>query len=87
MSETLSALDRALLSVGINPNEKVSRSKQLRKEAAGLQKEASKMIERIPAGQPVRSTGDRNLRDRSLEKARKAVELLKEAERLEGMGQ
>ncbi|OGW44444.1 MAG: hypothetical protein A2Y66_01755 [Nitrospirae bacterium RBG_13_41_22] len=57
--------------------------KDLRLQADNIAKEADKMLERIPAGQPIHSTKDRNLRERSGEKMRKASELYKQADKLE----
>lgn len=61
----------------------VDKAAKLRKEADALAKEASKMLEGIAPGQPVISVRDRNLRERSGEKMRKAGELLKEADSLD----
>ena len=78
-----SAIDAALRSVGLDPNAPPDKAKALRREADALMHEASTMVERIPAGQPVSSTKDRNLRERSMAKARKAGELYKKADALE----
>lgn len=81
--KTESALDRALRSVGIDPNAPVEPAKELRRKAEKLMKEATAMLDRIPPGQPISSARDRNLREKSAEKARKASDLYAEAERLE----
>ena len=59
----------------------------LKRQADKIAKEAHDMLERIPAGQPIHSTRDRNLRERSGEKMRKASELYKQAEELESQSQ
>jgi len=58
-------------------------SRQLRKQADALSKESMKMMDRVPPGQPVSSTADRNLRERAADKMRKAGNLIKQAEKLE----
>jgi hypothetical protein len=67
---------------GNTEGSKPSKADKLIKESDRLAAEADKMLERIPPGQPILSVADRNLRDRSAEKMRKASELLKEGEKL-----
>lgn len=78
-----SLIDKALRSVGIDPNAPPDKAKVLRREADRLTKEAMKSMERIPAGQPIHSTADRSIRDRSMEKMRKAADLIRQAEEME----
>jgi len=82
-----SAIDKAMRSVGLDPNAPPGRAKELRRKAERLSKEAMAILEGIPAGQPIRSTADRNRRERSAEKMRKAGDLLRQAEELESKSQ
>ena len=76
-------IDKALRSLGMDPNAPMDKAKALRRKADKLAKEAMAMTERIPGGQPIHSTADRNLRERSMEKHRKAIDLIKQAEAIE----
>jgi hypothetical protein len=78
-----SALYAALMSCGIDPNAPISKAEKLRNQAEKMQKEAHAMLDRIPAGQPIMSVRDRNLREKSMEKSRKACELHKQADELD----
>jgi predicted transposase YbfD/YdcC len=78
-----SELDKALRSVGLDPNSPPDKAKDLRRQADMLTKESMKMLEGIQPGQPVTSTRDRNLREKSAEKMRKASDLIRQAEALE----
>lgn len=64
-------------------DKQTAKTKTLRKMADGLMTQARKITEGIPAGQPIHSTRDRNLRDKAKEKIRKASELYKQAEEIE----
>jgi hypothetical protein len=77
------ALRAALESVGIDPEAPVSRAGKLRRDGEKLAAEARKMLDGIAPGQPIMSTRDRNLRERSMEKMRKAGELLRQADELD----
>lgn len=85
--DQLSKLDALLLgALGPSALDPVKKSKQLRAKAEQLQKDAHNMLNHIPAGQPYNSTRDRNNRERSYEKAMKALDLIKQAEELEKAG-
>ncbi len=68
---------------GKDPDYEPSKSEKLRKKADKLAKEAHEMLKDIPAGQPIHSVADRNLRERSGEKMRASSELRKQADQLE----
>lgn len=74
----VSAIDAAL--AGFAP---LSKADKLRKDADRLMADASSMLDGIQPGQPVLSTRDRNLRDKSMEKARKAADLSRQADELD----
>lgn len=78
-----SALHAALRSVGIDPNAPVSETKKLRREAEKIQKRAREMLAGIEPGQPIRTTADRNKRERAAELSRKAGALFDKADALE----
>lgn len=80
-----SALEQAL---GVEQaNAPTSGAEALRKQANDLQNAARKMLEGIEPGQPVMSARDAAKRYRSLEKSRKAAELLKQADQLDSKDQ
>lgn len=78
-----SALEAALRDAGIDPNAPVDEVKQLRRDAEKLQKEARQMLSGIEPGQPIMSARDKNLREKSAEKTRKAGELFDRADKIE----
>jgi diguanylate cyclase (GGDEF)-like protein len=61
----------------------ISDADKLRRQADAIMKEALKMQERIPAGQPIHSTRDRNYRDKIQDKMRKAADLTRQADALD----
>lgn len=71
-------VDEAL--AGTTPTTKAGK---LRADAEKLTRDAMKIIGGIPAGQPVLSTRDRNLRERASEMQKKASDLIRQAEALE----
>jgi len=72
-------VDDAIRSSGRDPH--LDHAAKLRREADRLSKQAIALMDRIPAGQPVRSTRDRNLRERSAALTRRAGDLMERAER------
>lgn len=75
-------LDEAL--AGTKP---ISESDKLRRQADALTKEAMKMIGGVEPGQPIRSTADRNKRDKAMEKMAKSADLLRQADELDAAAQ
>lgn len=61
----------------------LSPADKLRGQADALTKEAQKMVGGIEPGQPVRSTADRNKRDKAMEKMSKSADLLRQADEIE----
>lgn len=76
-------LDRLLRNAGVNPDAPMDKAASLRREAEKLMKESSKILDGIQPGQPILSTRDRNLREKSIEKARKASDLYAQAEAID----
>jgi hypothetical protein len=80
---TESELSKALKKAGINSNIPASKSGKLRRVSEKLAKEAHDMLNGMVAGQPVLSSRDRNLRERSAEKMRKSAELMRQADEID----
>lgn len=67
-------------------NASLSEARKLRRKSELLAKEALKMLDGIAPGQPILSSRDRNLREKSAAKMREAGELDRQAEVLEARG-
>lgn len=80
-------VDDALRQSGRNPDAPPDKAAELRRRADRLSKEAMGMLDRIPAGQPIHSTRDRNLRDRAADKMRRAADWIRQAEEIESKRQ
>lgn len=63
----------------------MSKATSMRRKADKLIADAHKIMEPIPAGQPVLSTRDRNRRERAWEKIRAANELYKAADQQQAL--
>jgi protein-L-isoaspartate O-methyltransferase len=75
LAEQPSALDRALADAGAIRAEDGNGVADLQRQADRLATEAHQAVAAIPGGQPVGSVADRNRRERSAEKMRRAGEL------------
>jgi hypothetical protein len=79
----LTKLGISLKNAGIDLAKPASKSAKLRKESDRLAAEAHSMLNGIAPGQPIHSTRDRNLREKSAEKMRKAAELSRKADEID----